>query len=201
MISYLLTALGVLLILLVVYDVYATILDARSRAGPISETLNRGVWSLARRIAFRLPRQRRHRFLNTIGPLLLPALIAVYIGSLVSGFALIYFPRMPAHFNVAPEAVSPVWIESLYFSGTTLTTVGYGDIAPQTPLGQALATLLMVTGYGIIAVPTGIVTVELGRAASEKLQSNPCVSCGAPRHDVDAQFCKHCGERLPSSTV
>ena len=85
---------------------------------------------------------------------------------------------------------------SMYWAVVTLTTVGYGDIAPQTPFGQALATVLMITGYGIIAVPTGIVTVELGRASSQKSLEITCSSCAASSHDKDALFCRYCGERL-----
>ncbi len=81
----------------------------------------------------------------------------------------------------------------------TLTTVGYGDLSPQTPLGKALASLVMIMGYGIIAVPTGIVTVELSQAAQKLKQvvsSQSCPSCGAEGHDVDAVFCKYCGTHL-----
>jgi voltage-gated potassium channel len=84
---------------------------------------------------------------------------------------------------------------SMYWAVVTMTTVGYGDIAPRTPLGQFLAALLMILGYGIIAVPTGIVTVELanaGRAVSRQA----CPSCGAEGHDIDARHCKYCGARL-----
>jgi len=84
---------------------------------------------------------------------------------------------------------------SMYWAIVTMTTVGYGDIAPGTPLGQLLAALLMILGYGIIAVPTGIVTVELahaGRAVSRQA----CPACGAEGHDIDATHCKHCGARL-----
>ena len=84
---------------------------------------------------------------------------------------------------------------SMYWAVVTMTTVGYGDIAPRTPLGQLLASLLMILGYGIIAVPTGIVSVELahaGRAVSRQA----CPACGAEGHDVDATHCKYCGARL-----
>ena len=84
---------------------------------------------------------------------------------------------------------------SMYWAVVTMTTVGYGDIAPRTPLGQFLAALLMILGYGIIAVPTGIVTVELanaGRAVSRQA----CPSCGAEGHAIDARHCKYCGARL-----
>jgi len=86
---------------------------------------------------------------------------------------------------------------SIYWAIVTLTTVGYGDIAPQTALGQALAALLMVTGYGIIAVPTGIVTVELNRAAAGAVKTDQaCPECARTGHDIDAAHCKHCGARM-----
>jgi voltage-gated potassium channel len=86
---------------------------------------------------------------------------------------------------------------SMYWAVVTLTTVGYGDIAPQTALGQALASLVMILGYGIIAVPTGIVTAELtaGRA-SAVVSGQSCPACGTEGHDVDAKFCRRCGAAL-----
>ncbi len=85
---------------------------------------------------------------------------------------------------------------SIYWAIVTLTTVGYGDISPQTPLGQMLAALIMITGYGIIAVPTGIVTVEMSRAAFQKVSNQACPQCSAEGHDTDAAHCKFCGARL-----
>ena len=87
--------------------------------------------------------------------------------------------------------------ESIYWAIVTLTTVGYGDIAPQTPLGKSLASLVMVTGYGILAVPTGIVTVELAQLSTKKpVSTQACPECSGEGHDVDARFCKHCGAHL-----
>ena len=86
---------------------------------------------------------------------------------------------------------------SIYWAVVTLTTVGYGDLAPVTPLGQSLAALLMLTGYGIIAVPTGIVTAELARAASAgTVSSQACPSCGLGAHEHDAVYCRKCGAKL-----
>ena len=85
--------------------------------------------------------------------------------------------------------------ESVYWAVVTLTTVGYGDISPQTPFGKFLACGLMVVGYGVIAVPTGIVTIELQRA-SRAASDRTCPSCGAGRHDADATYCKYCGDHL-----
>lgn len=89
---------------------------------------------------------------------------------------------------------------SIYWAVVTLTTVGYGDISPQTGLGQALAALVMITGYAIIAVPTGIVTSEMTRRSIRREHDDAavrtCGACGAPDHDADALFCKRCGSRL-----
>lgn len=84
---------------------------------------------------------------------------------------------------------------SIYWAIVTLTTVGYGDIAPRTVLGQVLASVIMIMGYGIIAVPTGIVTVELSQAG-KPVTSQACPSCSLQGHDGDAVYCKHCGARL-----
>lgn len=85
---------------------------------------------------------------------------------------------------------------SIYWAIVTMTTVGYGDISPQTDLGQALASLVMILGYGIIAVPTGIVTVEMSQAFSRKLSTQPCPECSAKGHDIEARYCKSCGAVL-----
>lgn len=84
---------------------------------------------------------------------------------------------------------------SIYWAIITLTTVGYGDIVPETNLGQALASLVMITGYSIIAVPTGIITSEL-TYASKYSKGRVCQNCSFEGHDIDAKFCKHCGARL-----
>jgi voltage-gated potassium channel len=85
---------------------------------------------------------------------------------------------------------------SVYWAIVTITTVGYGDVAPVTALGRLLATMLMLLGYGIIAVPTGIVTAELTRELRQEVTNNACPSCGAEGHGADAIFCRRCGARL-----
>lgn len=85
---------------------------------------------------------------------------------------------------------------SIYWSIVTLTTVGYGDISPQTAVGKVLASLVMILGYGIIAVPTGIVTVEISQATKRAVNTNVCPSCSLEGHDPDAKYCKYCGEKL-----
>jgi voltage-gated potassium channel len=84
---------------------------------------------------------------------------------------------------------------SIYWAIVTLTTVGYGDLSPKTGLGKLLASLVMILGYGIIAVPTGIVTAELARAA-KPASTHVCPECHAEPHDVDAIHCKYCGAKL-----
>lgn len=85
---------------------------------------------------------------------------------------------------------------SIYWAIVTLTTVGYGDIAPRTGLGQALASMVMILGYAIIAVPTGIVTVEMSHAFGTRISTQACPDCSAEGHDIDARHCKFCGSVL-----
>lgn len=92
---------------------------------------------------------------------------------------------------------------SIYWAIVTLTTVGYGDISPVTPLGQAISSLIMILGYGILAVPTGIVSVEFGNELRKKpgdslgeVSRKSCQSCSREGHDVDARHCKYCGDKL-----
>jgi len=86
--------------------------------------------------------------------------------------------------------------QSIYWAIVTLTTVGYGDISPQTGLGQTLAALIMIIGYAIIAVPTGIVTAELTQRHKKSVSTQSCPQCSAEGHDPDAQYCKYCGSTL-----
>jgi voltage-gated potassium channel len=85
---------------------------------------------------------------------------------------------------------------SIYWAVVTMSTVGFGDIVPHTVLGRCVASLLMILGYAIIAVPTGIVTVELSAAARSASNTQACPSCGAGSHDNDARHCKYCGAKL-----
>ena len=83
--------------------------------------------------------------------------------------------------------------KSIYWAVVTLTTVGYGDISPQTVFGQFIASIVMITGYGIIAVPTGIVTAEFTKKLGRQVTTKSCPSCGAEAHDFHATYCYHCG--------
>ena len=86
----------------------------------------------------------------------------------------------------------------MYWAVVTLTTVGYGDVAPSTNLGRFVASLVMILGYGIIAVPTGIVTTELVNAARrpEDISGQACPACSAEGHRAGAKFCFSCGSAL-----
>jgi voltage-gated potassium channel len=87
--------------------------------------------------------------------------------------------------------------KSIYWAIVTLTTVGYGDISPKTPLGQMLASSVMIMGYAIIAVPTGIVTMEISKAQGSYNHAYfACPSCGHDIGDADANYCKKCGYKL-----
>ena len=87
--------------------------------------------------------------------------------------------------------------DSIYWAIVTITTVGYGDISPVTPIGKLVASAIMLMGYAIIAVPTGIVTTEMALAVRRKEQkSEACPSCGREGHDGNAKYCKFCGEKL-----
>lgn len=112
------------------------------------------------------------------------ASISVIFGSIM------YLVEGPANgFTSIPRGI--------YWAIVTLTTVGYGDISPQTSIGQSIAACIMVLGYGIIAVPTGIVTSELTRSAmTGSVSTRACPACGTTGHDAAASFCKLCGSGL-----
>lgn len=85
---------------------------------------------------------------------------------------------------------------SIYWAVVTMTTVGYGDIAPRTTMGQTLAAVVMILGFAIIAVPTGIVASEMSRAERTRFTTQVCPECAREGHDADASHCKYCGSEL-----
>jgi len=99
-----------------------------------------------------------------------------------------------------PEAGFTSIPRSIYWAIVTLTTVGYGDIAPQSNLGQAIASLIMILGYAIIAIPTGIVSVELARQ-TRSTKERVCQRCGQIEHQDRAAYCHQCGAELPVDMV
>ncbi|NOY41774.1 MAG: ion transporter [Planctomycetes bacterium] len=86
--------------------------------------------------------------------------------------------------------------QSMYWAVVTMTTVGYGDIAPETAPGKALAAIMMVLGYSFIIVPTGIVSAELAHVGAKKLTTQVCPECMKEGHDTDASHCKYCGGKI-----
>lgn len=127
--------------------------------------------------------------LNDSRPKILVFLFAVLIIAIIAGTLMYLIEGEESGFNSIPVSV--------YWCIVTLTTVGFGDIAPVTPLGQFLATVIMVLGYGIIAVPTGIVSAEYAKSKDfVHVNTQACRNCGALKHRDDAKFCHKCGEDL-----
>ena len=123
-------------------------------------------------------------------PKILVFLFAVFIITIIAGTVMHLVEGEAGGFDNIPL--------SIYWCIVTLTTVGFGDIAPITPLGRFIASFIMITGYGIIAVPTGIVSAEYSRAGEKKLPVNTqvCPFCHEDKHLDEAEFCHNCGNKL-----
>ncbi len=128
-----------------------------------------------------------HRALQASRPKITIFLIAVLNIAAIMGALMYLLEGEEGGFDSIPA--------SMYWAIVTMTTVGYGDIAPVTPLGKALASVLMVLGYGIIAVPTGIVTSEITKIG-RLVSTQNCPFCSKEGHDPDAVYCKYCGGKL-----
>ena len=118
-------------------------------------------------------------------------LFVVLVISIIAGTLMYLIEGEESGFTSIPRSV--------YWAIVTLTTVGYGDIAPTEPIGQFIAAILMIMGYGIIAVPTGIVTSEYTRDNEEEelhLNTQSCHQCGVAKHRDDSKFCHKCGNDL-----
>ncbi|MEW9573618.1 ion transporter [Rhodanobacter sp. Si-c] len=111
---------------------------------------------------------------------------------LISVFgAIMYVVEGPAHgFTSIPRA--------MYWAAVTMATVGFGDIAPSTPLGQFITTIMILIGYGIIAVPTGIYAAEFTNSLNRAQLQRRCKACGWHGHETEARYCNHCGAALPA---
>lgn len=152
MTNLLLTIAGIGLIAFVFYDIYATILRATKYPGAFSEILNRSLWWIATRFTKNLERRRRHRILSALGPLLMPLLITFFLIMLLTGFALIYLPRIESSFKFDEAAQGSAILRAFYFSGITLTTVGYGDILPLTGAMRLAALVESALGIAVISI-------------------------------------------------
>ncbi len=150
--NYSLTADGLILLALVFYDIYATILRGTKHSGLFSRFLNRGFWRGAALFTRNLNRRWRHRILSAVGPLLLPLLISIFILMLLTGFALVYLPRMETGFKINDAVAGSLIFKSFYFSGITLLTIGYGDILPVTNFTRVVAIIEGASGVGIISL-------------------------------------------------
>lgn len=127
--------------------------------------------------------------LNDSKAKILVFLFAVFIVAIIAGTLMYLIEGEENGFTSIPRSV--------YWCIVTLTTVGFGDIAPATPLGQLLATFIMIMGYGIIAVPTGIVSAEYTRHKDHiPTNTQSCSNCGANVHKDNAKYCHQCGEDL-----
>lgn len=124
------------------------------------------------------------------------AKITVFLGSVVT---LVVIIGSLMYLIEGPENGFTSIPVSIYWAIVTMTTVGYGDISPRTPLGQVLASAIMIIGYGIIAVPTGIVSVELQAATQRQGNTRHCGHCHLHGHDPRAAFCRACGSPLSST--
>ncbi len=120
--------------------------------------------------------------------------ITVFLGSVIS---IVVIVGALMHMIEGPEHGFTSIPRGMYWAVVTLTTVGYGNITPQTVPGQMLATILMICGYGIIAVPTGIVTAELTRVQNSG--GAVCPNCSSLEPDEKAKFCRYCGLDLDST--
>jgi len=119
--------------------------------------------------------------------------ITVFIGAILT---LIVIMGATMYLIEGPESGFTSIPISMYWSVVTLTTVGYGDITPLTPVGKLMASLIMLMGYGILAVPTGIVSVEIGRASQSTRNRITCARCGESKHLLRSRYCNRCGEKL-----
>jgi voltage-gated potassium channel len=119
--------------------------------------------------------------------------MVVLVLSVIFG-SLMFFVEGPEHgFTSIPR--------SIYWTIVTITTVGYGDITPQTVMGQVIATMAMLTGYSIIAIPTGIFTAEIAREMHTETSNRRCNVCERTSHHPEAEFCYHCGVTLPDQNI
>ena len=156
--NILLTTAGFLWLIIVFYDIFATILRATRYPGPVSQLINRGLWRLFSLLTRNLDRRSRHRILSMVGPLLMPLLITTFVANLIIGFALIYLPRIGTDLTVNEHVTQNPVLHAVYFSGITFLTIGYGDVVPITHFTRFIA---IIEGFCGIAILTLSITYLL----------------------------------------
>jgi len=148
----LLTIAGAAILVLVLYDIHATILRATKQPGPFSIILNRGLWWIATRSTQTLSRRNRHRILSKVGPLLMPLLITSFILMLLTAFTLIYLPLLETDFKIEAAEDSNRVFQAFYFSGVTFLTVGYGDVVPVSVATRMIALIEAAAGLATVSL-------------------------------------------------
>jgi len=145
---------------------------------------------------FRIPKITRY---SREGQIIIDALHASRIKILVFLFAVATIVLILGTLMYLVEGESSGFTSiptGIYWAIVTLTTVGFGDITPVTPLGKFIAGFVMILGYGIIAVPTSIVTYEVATSSMRSQNRKSCKECGLDQNEQDANFCKECGAKL-----
>lgn len=138
---------GALTIAVVLYDVFRTIFHAQGRGGPLNRRMNRAIWGLARRV---VPHGREDT-LGFVGPILICATLLLWVTTLIAGFTLVYFPEIDS-FLVSTGSLRTPWLEALYFSAYTASTLGIGDLIPDTSGMRLLSTLQALLGFALVSV-------------------------------------------------
>ncbi|MGI8495442.1 MAG: potassium channel family protein [Pyrinomonadaceae bacterium] len=156
----LLTIAGLALLAMVFGDIYSTILRSSEYSGLFSNAINRNLWRLGLIITRKLSRRQRHRILASLGPLLMPIYIACLVSMLITGFALIYIPRIATEFKIVEPVYESAISQGFYFSGVTFLTIGYGDILPVSGFTRFFALIEGASGIAIISLSiTYLITV------------------------------------------
>jgi voltage-gated potassium channel Kch len=163
---------------------YAEAIDLANRSPCDPKTLVRAARDMVETVP-RFAVECRHLYVSEWG---FTILFTVMILVVIFGLPMYLIEDLDSGFTIIPQ--------SIYWAIVTLTAVGCGDISPQTAPGQFLSALIMAIGFGMIAAPTGILTVEMAQTFKRKVSTRACPECSAEGHDADARHCKYCGARL-----
>ncbi|CAN5680585.1 hypothetical protein BH23GEM3_BH23GEM3_07000 [soil metagenome] len=178
---------GALILAVVLWDVFITVLQHWHGAGPIGERVVRGVWRVAVRVLSNHPAARRRRLLGYVGPGFIPLLIGLWAGLIILGFGLVYFPWIATNFSPDSGAPPPTgFTDALHFSGVSFFTIGYGDIIPTTPGMRAIGIIQGGAGFALVTLAVSYfvsinMTYSRQKALAESLHALAGESADAAR--------------------